>query len=175
MEAGCLNLGEVHSLVLDEADMLGEPHMLPPVGQILEVSRCCHVLRCPKHSFQSRACLATFVCVGALLRFSALFQAFTQRKQPPQVTLVAASSSDGVEELAQRFLGAKPKVIDFTNGRYMLPQSLQHICVACSKENQLLPNITRLLANLKPEAVISFAPRCVDAVHCDCDCNCRPP
>ena len=49
--------------------------------------------------------------------------------------------------------------VDFTGGALKLPASLTHVCIVCDYENQRTVAVTRLLAAMRPTAVLAFADR----------------
>lgn len=75
----------------------------------------------------------------------------------PQVVYVGATTTGGVHDIVTKY-SKQLTTLDLTmSGERALPRSLSHIRLVCLSEEQRLPNITRVLAALKPMRALVFA------------------
>lgn len=74
----------------------------------------------------------------------------------PRVVWVSATTSRETQRMEQKFL-RDPRRIDLTGGSLSVPSVISHYALKCVNEEQKKRAVPRLLAALKPEAVLVFA------------------
>lgn len=113
-----INLGELQTVVLDEADELMRNHSIASVRNIVSVAK--------------------------------------RHKGRPGIVCVSATSSFGLQKFVTENLSKSTHFIDLTEGVMGTPDTINHLIVRPVNARGMFNTFTRMLAALRPQAVLSF-------------------